>query len=164
MYFNNMKLHLIRHAKTSQDSPTGNDFDRELLPKGVNQSLDLKNFLADKKWNSPQVWVSMAKRTQQTWTLIEEVFNPCKLEHRQDFYLCSKQTFLQAIWTFQGSEDLIIVAHNNGISQLASYFLSDSIEMKTGEYLCLKFDADSWLESSQGMASLHDRFRSQTSG
>ena len=42
-----MKLHLLRHAKTNQVSPTGKDFDRELLPRGYEQIQELKLFLAD---------------------------------------------------------------------------------------------------------------------
>ena len=42
-----MKLHLLRHAKTNQISPTGKDFDRELLPRGYEQIAELKQYLED---------------------------------------------------------------------------------------------------------------------
>ena len=39
-----MKLHLLRHCKTETMTPTGKDFDRKLLPKGVAQSKLLAEF------------------------------------------------------------------------------------------------------------------------
>ncbi len=156
-----MKLHLIRHAKTEVQSDTGQDFDRCLTERGKAQAKDLRDFLKNKLETKPNTWYSAAKRTTQTWSIIRNGFTPNSVTALQELYLCEKQVFLQKIWADTGMEDILIVAHNNGISDLANYFLGTDLVMKTGEYLCLEFEIDQWVEASMDMATLSDRFRSE---
>src|SRR5690606_13188112 len=74
MNFIQMKrLYILRHAKTDQFSKTGRDFDRELLPKGKRQVKELNRFFEKYVFEKPfEIWISSAKRTQQTFKGIKK--------------------------------------------------------------------------------------------
>lgn len=151
-----LRLHLLRHAKTEQTSPTGKDFDRPLMPKGNLQCEGLKMFF---KTLPPidTVYCSMAKRTQQTLeVLLNRLPEP---NYGDDLYLCGSKTMLQLLWSEKPKGDILIVGHNFGISDLASYFSDEDIELRTGEYIRLVFDCDNWSETSRGMGVIKERFR-----
>lgn len=152
-----MILHIIRHGKTNQESPTGKDFDRELLEKGVKQSELLGNYL--KASSDCVVYCSSAKRTMQTFEIANKSWGLKHINVLEDLYLCSRDHLLQLIFSQEQHPEIMIVGHNFGISDLASYFLEEGIELRTGEYLALEFDIDTWQEASRGLATIRDRYR-----
>jgi phosphohistidine phosphatase len=81
-----VNLHVLRHAKTNQNSPTGRDFDRELLPRGYEQLIELQAEIAAKKLSISLVFCSSAKRTRQTLTQIEELFPNATISFHDDLY------------------------------------------------------------------------------
>ena len=153
-----MKLHLIRHAKASGYSATGNDFDRELSPKGVRQATDLGHFLKDEIKHCP-VSCSNAARTRQTLAIIGEQSSFSEINFFNELYLCSKETYLEHLWQFKGTNDLVIVGHNFGISDVASYLTDELIEMRTSEYVCILFEDMTWSETSKGMGKKINQYR-----
>lgn len=155
-----MKLYLLRHAKTNQDSPTGRDFDRALLPKGIAQCALMREHLAGIK--NIHVLCSGAKRTRQTLDQIR-LLEP-EIEFNDELYLCGKDVILQSIWNCPSKKDLMIVGHNYGISDAAEYLLEDYIEMRTCELLVFEFDISSWEEVSRGLGTLVDRYRPLSNG
>jgi phosphohistidine phosphatase len=157
-----MNLHLIRHAKTEKESDNGGDFSRGLLPRGISQCADLKKNIFKQKIKQPTVWCSSAIRTNQTWQLISDCLQPCHFENRPELYLCNKEIYLQLIWANNRTQDIVIIGHNFGISDLAEYLLDEPYQMKTSEYLCLEMEIDSWVEASKGLAVLKSHFRSES--
>lgn len=153
-----MKLHLIRHAKTLQPEINERDFDRHLMEKGKRQAKALSEYLSERSV-SFEVWCSEAVRTRETLAVLEEKSKFSNVTYMNDLYLCSAQTFLEKLWRDNSVEDLIIVGHNFGISDLASYFLEQDIELRTGEYICIDFGNYSRNETSKGLGKLYDRFR-----
>ena len=152
-----MRLHILRHGKTNQKSPTGKDYDRELLPKGIGQcSAQSKHIRVS---DDCTVWCSAAKRTRQTYSYLNASHSYPKASYFEDLYLCSRDHLLKQIWQKNDGDELFLIGHNFGISDLASYFLDELIELRTGEYICLAFPFDLWSETSRGTASLVDRFR-----
>lgn len=150
-----MKLYLLRHAKTNQQSPTGNDFDRKLLPKGVAQCALMKDHL--KGLENIRIWCSSAQRTRQTLDLID--VKSKYVSYFDDFYLCSKEAFLERIWDLEDADDLFIIGHNYGISELAGYLTDEYVELRTCEMICIEFDSINWSEVSRGLGTIVDRYR-----
>lgn len=148
-----MKLHLLRHAKTNQQSPTGRDFDRELLPKGRAQCHILDRYF-EENVQVDDVWCSSAKRTRQTLELIQVKNSFANVSFHDDLYLCSTQTFLQKLWKRPGNDDLLIIGHNFGISDLAVYFTGEDMELRTGGYVCIEFDGLNWTETSRDTGTI----------
>lgn len=147
-----MKLHLLRHAKTNQSSSTGRDFDRKLLPKGINQSQALGTFLGP-YIKDVEIWCSDASRTKETLSIIQKYVSLSKPKFLKQLYLASRDEILDMLWNNESDRDLLIIGHNYGISDVASYFLDEHIELKTGGYIVIDFDIDSWEESSRGLGT-----------
>lgn len=156
-----MKLHLIRHAKTEPIAASGKDFDRALLPKGIVQANALGVYLEMNVKGENEVFCSSAKRTRQTFNVLENYLKSSKKTFSDDLYLCDREQFLVLLWKLNNKKDLIIIGHNEGISELASYLIDEYIHLKTCAYICLEFKVDSWKEISIGMATLHDQYRPQ---
>lgn len=153
-----MKLHLIRHAKALQAVSNENDFDRALAEHGKKQAAALGNYLKEKNV-ACEVWCSDAKRTVETLQVLEEHNKFKSTTFFNEFYLCPKEFFLEKLWTSSSTEDVIIVAHNFGISDLANYFLDDVIEMRTCEYICIEFSTDKRNETSRDAGIIIDRWK-----
>lgn len=152
-----LRLHLLRHAKTEQFSPSGKDFDRPLMSKGVRQSGELKHFFNSLS-SIDHVLCSSAVRTRQTLELIKWDGMPTVL-YSDELYLCSDKALLKLLWSSDLSGDILIVGHNFGISDLVNYFSDGDLELRTGGYIRLAFDVDSWEETSRGMGVIEEEFR-----
>ena len=150
-----LHLHLLRHAKTEQFSPSGKDFDRFLMKKGKKQREDLKRF-----FNSisgiDNVWCSSAKRTRETLEPLKGLPEP---KFFDELYLCSHRTMLDMIWGARATGDILLIGHNFGISDLVNYFCDTSIELRTSQYVCISFDCDNWSEVFQGTGTVIQMYR-----
>ena len=154
-----MKLHLLRHANAEALSSSENDIDRKLSLKGQKQcsELSLVRSMLPEQVNT---WCSQAERTKQTLYNLG-LSADAKIEFSLDLYLCTKSHLLQRIWLNDVPGDLLIVGHNFGISDLATYFLGDPIDLDTAEYVILEFQTELWEETSKGLATLFHRSRPQ---
>jgi phosphohistidine phosphatase len=149
-----MKLHLIRHAKTEQFSPTGKDFDRELMKRGRKQCVELNQFLNNQDLKDTLVFCSSARRTKETLSYLMSNFSNRNCFFDKELYLCSLKSHLDFLWKMNQQKDIILIGHNFGISDLANYFLDAKIEIRTAEYLLISFPFDSWNETSSATGSL----------
>lgn len=161
------KLYLLRHAKTAQHSSTGNDFDRALEEKGKRQVKSLAHFINHNLVSSPiDCLVSSAKRTCQTFEGIRPALEKdtpiSTINFDDELYLASAESMLKTIWNYSSSNNLFVVGHNNGISDLASYLTEKEILFGTAELILLSFECDSWNEISKGTARIENRFRSSS--
>lgn len=154
-----MKLHLVRHAKTSPNSDSGNDYDRALLPVGHLQASTLANFLKKSDIEPTFTFCSNARRTKETITEIVKKLNLGKITYSDDLYLCNNDTYLQMIWKQAHSKDLMFIGHNDGISSFASYITDELINMQTCAYICIEFNLDSWQEVSKGSGKIIEQYR-----
>lgn len=154
-----MKLLLIRHAKTDPSSPTGNDFDRKLLPRGLRQCHDLRDFLQNVDVQIETILCSTAERTKQTFMEISSSVN-CPACFLNSLYLADRQLLLHEITMVKNNKDLLVIGHNDGISDLASYLTGEHIYLKTGMLWILEFHGNSWEELSAETALATGYYRS----
>jgi phosphohistidine phosphatase len=152
-----LTLHLLRHAKTNQISKSGKDFDRELLSKGEKQCVELKKYFEENKLVFNEVFCSTAKRTLQTHGLVG--LDDSSTVFLKGLYLASSAELLYNIQSNANSNEILLVGHNEGISELASYLCDDWIQLKTGGYVCIEIVLDNWSELSVGVGSLKCEFR-----
>ena len=137
-----MILHFLRHAKTNQVSPTGRDFDRELLPRGYEQLSELKSKLAQSPITVTRVFCSSAKRTRQTWTEIADLFPNATISFHDELYLASASELLTFLSSKNSPQTSLLIGHNEGLSDLATYLTGSDIHLKTCGYLQLSFPFD----------------------
>ena len=137
-----MTLHFLRHAKTNQVSPTGRDFDRELLPRGYEQLSELRSKLAQSPITVTRVFCSSAKRTRQTWTEIADLFPNATISFHDELYLASASELLTFLSSKNSPQTSLLIGHNEGLSDLATYLTGSDIHLKTCGYLQLSFPFD----------------------
>ena len=154
-----MIIHFLRHAKTNQLSPTGHDFDRELLPRGYEQLIELKSEITPKPFSISRVFCSSAQRTRQTLTQIAEYFPDATISYLDELYLASKSELLHFVTQQKSSEEILIIGHNEGLSDLVSYLTDTDIYLKTCGYIQVSFPFEHSGYLSSGTGSAVERFR-----
>lgn len=153
------QLILLRHAKTDQFSATGNDFDRKLLPRGINQGLELADYFTKNNFPIGEVFISGATRTRETFALFESALGKHVAVFSDDLYLCESRTLFNFISTHGKSSTLLVVGHNYGISDFASYLSGEHIDLATSELVRLSFDIHSWEALSKDQGKIIEVFR-----
>lgn len=138
-----MKLHLLRHAKTNQISPTGKDFDRELLPRGYEQIAELKRYLQNHPIAPKHILCSTAVRTRQTLVELQALWPAVSILYIDELYLASKHTILDAICALNSPDDILVIGHNEGLSELTIYLSNQAVWHKTCGLVSLEFPFES---------------------
>lgn len=155
------RLVIIRHAKTEQ-SGYDRDYNRELLPRGIEDAemvaseLKKKNILPGKIISSP------AARAIATARIMAEIlgYPAIKIEEKKDLYFdYTTQDFLEMLKNTSDSIDtLFIVGHNPFMHYIAAN-LSTNYDghMPTTSTVVLDFDVESWknVEAREGLLFLH---------
>ena len=115
-------LFLLRHAKASRGSPTGEDHSRPLNQRGHDAAAAIGRWLAARPALIPQLaLVSSAQRTRETWAdIAAELPDTATARYEPALYLAEPQAILESIATAPNHvERLMVVAHNPGIHELA---------------------------------------------
>lgn len=154
-----LKLHLLRHAKTEQQSPTGKDFDRELMLKGIIQTNMISVYFQEHDIYPKLILCSSSKRTTQTLHILRESMRDSDLKMDDNLYLADRESLLQMIWDQKKGAEILIIGHNEGLSELASYLFGETIHLKTCGYLSLSFPFDKWKEISFGTGTILASYR-----
>ena len=154
-----MLLHLLRHAKTNQNSPTGKDFDRELLPRGFEQIVTLKTFFKAHPIAPKYILCSSAVRTRQTLAELQDFWPMAQIQFLDELYLASKQEILSKICALQTSDDILVVGHNEGLSELAIYLTDKALWLKTCGLVSLAFPFETSALISADTAKCSAKFR-----
>jgi|SRR5690554_6633248 len=136
-----MRLYLLRHGDAEKKNSAGKDFDRGLSELGKIQVERVKNRLEkEAKDVDFTVFCSSAKRTRETWKEISSVIKTEEIEFLDELYLAERVDLLNFLWNVNHPTDTVmIVGHNNGLSDLASYFLDDRFIMPTSGLLIIDF-------------------------
>lgn len=156
------ELFIIRHAKTERIQPNQKDFDRQLTERGLRQCADLAKYLKSAWRPVDTILISDAKRTRMTYTSLHEVCTGSVVEFFDDLYLAPAQEIMSVIAARAANANaVLIIGHNDGISELVSYFLNDDQRVPTSGYLHFRFDVDNWGLITRGSGILQDKFFSE---
>jgi phosphohistidine phosphatase len=135
-----LKIFLIRHADTEIHSFSGKDIERVLSKKGIAQCAELKSNIEKYNWQNVDFYVSSSERTKQTFQLI---FGDKVCTFDNSLYLASAENLLKYINNLNATNSMCIIAHNEGISALATQLTGQRFLMNTASFLELHFDFES---------------------
>lgn len=122
------RLTLLRHAKSSWKDNGLSDIERPLAKRGLRDAPMMGQRLAKQGLNPKLLLTSPAVRARQTAELIRPCFNSPSLEIRfePDIYLARPGELLRILTTVSdGVDELILIGHNPGFTQLANMLLPD---------------------------------------
>lgn len=139
-----MRCIVLRHGKASQESPTGRDADRDLLPKGVRQSRFIAERLASLDLPPALAISSPYTRAQRTAELaIDSIECAIELDDR----LTPDMPASGALDVAHAHRErlapgapLLLVGHNPIFENLAGWLLRAPVRLRTGEALDLEID------------------------
>ncbi len=141
-------LYLMRHAKSSWKDPSLADHQRPLNPRGEKAAPRMGKRLKKKGVELDVIFSSDAKRAMQTAAAMADVLGLPPNDIRPDpkLYNAEPDAIFKAVNQFDDQwENVMVVAHNPRITDLANRFYSEPIaNIPTAGMVELRFDAPSW--------------------
>jgi phosphohistidine phosphatase len=154
------RLLLLRHAKSAW--PDGiEDHDRPLGDRGRRDAPMMGAYLASAGLQPDLALVSSARRTQETWALVEPALKePCFARTVPSIYEAEPQAILAAIHDVPDeSETLLVIGHNPGFEELAVLLApqgeADALgrlrtKYPTSGLAAIAFDLERWVDVAPG--------------
>lgn len=114
-------LLLLRHAKSSRDDPSLEDFERPLAARGHQDAPRMGREIARRGWRPDLVLVSPARRARQTWELASAFCaDPPGARFQSGLYMAGAGQFLGLLHSLPDSADcILIIGHNPGMEEFA---------------------------------------------
>ena len=150
---------LLRHAKAEKTIGV-NDFDRKLSEKGIQQLPLIASYLERIcEAKKLEVHCSVAKRTRLTLKGVEHAVTIARKRFEKSLYLADVSELLGYLNGLDTPADtILLVGHNNGISDLVNYLTDEDVYLSTGGVVVLQINSDNWTEVSAGTADMMDHF------
>jgi phosphohistidine phosphatase len=154
-----MKLHLLRHAQPNNSSASGLDYDRELAREGYEQLEEFKQFLAENPIAPKTILCSSAVRTRQTLGAIEHLWPEAKIEFIDELYMAEKQEILTLICKLNSPDEILVVGHNLGLSELVMNLARPAHALHTCGFVSIEFPFETSAYISKDTGSVLGVFR-----
>jgi phosphohistidine phosphatase len=142
-------LIVVRHAKSSWDSPTNSDHDRPLNDRGQTEAPELARRLIARGWHPAIVLSSDARRTRETYDrMATQWTEPVEVHFLQSLYLADYADVLSVINLVPDQlSPLMLLGHNPGWEQLASRLSGEDITLKTATAALLVGEGATWYDA-----------------
>jgi phosphohistidine phosphatase len=117
-----LKLYLVRHADTEQGVV---DFERTLTPHGENEALCMGNYLKSLGVQPDRIICSPAIRALTTTQIITQQlgYSPNTIHTDPALYNADLDTLLLTLGHLGKTPSVLLVAHNPGVTKLATYLV-----------------------------------------
>lgn len=145
------RLIVMRHAKSSWDSPGHSDNERPLNDRGRRDAPKVGAALEERGWLPELVLSSDSQRTRETFAGMNECFSSVvKARFLSSFYhagLGAVQDELPVVPDEVAC--LLVLGHNPGWEDLVGWLTGEDIVMKTANAALLSLDLESWSAALQ---------------
>ena len=143
------KLIVMRHAKSSWDSPGQADHQRSLNDRGKRDSPRVALHLASLDWQPQFVLSSDAQRTRETAALMLSVWEAgIDANYSANLYLAGTDQLEEEIGSVSEEvETLLTLGHNPGWESVVHRLTGESIVMKTGTAALLTGFCETWKQA-----------------
>jgi phosphohistidine phosphatase len=142
------RLILMRHAKSDWGDKSLSDHDRPLNRRGMEDTPLMAQWMEENDLLPDQILCSSAERTRETVELMLQAWsaNP-DWSMVESLYLATPDTIVSTIRSgFSGAETLMVVAHNPGITYLASMLAGKGIDMPTAAIAVFQMTNTEWCD------------------
>lgn len=114
------RLILFRHGKAEAESESGEDFDRRLAPRGVEEAAQTAGRLAALGFAPDLALVSAAARTRGTWAAAAAAFPKAQVRFEDSLYNAASGEIRRAAQRAGGAAGTVMmIGHNPGLHELA---------------------------------------------
>lgn len=140
------RLILLRHAKSSWDDPSLNDFERPLNERGRRAAPLVGRFMRKQKVCPDLILCSPAERTRQTVALVAVAAGldaPVRYDER--IYEATAARLAEVVsQAEEGAGEVLLVGHNPGMEELLELLTGEARRMPTAALASIRLDIDRW--------------------
>lgn len=151
-------LYLLRHAKSSWESPDVDDFERPLNERGETDAPKMGKRLREKKVLPEIIFSSTAVRALSTAKIIANCLNypEDKIHADRTLYHADEEKLWKYMHHVADKYDsIMIVGHNPGLTDFANELVDESIDnIPTTGVVAVEFPAHAWTEVKEGSGEL----------
>ena len=156
-----VRLHLLRHAKSSWDDATLADHERPLAPRGIRAGKRMRRHLASHGVHPAFVVCSTATRARQTLDLVLPALGSPRIAIEEGVYLASADDLARRLRELPDEAgEAMLVGHNPGLHDLALSLADEAgraalaENLPTGGLVTLDLQVSSWANAEEGTATL----------
>jgi phosphohistidine phosphatase len=159
------RLLLLRHAKSSWDTPGLPDLERPLAPRGRQAAPQVAKAMAKRRWVPDLVLCSQAERVRETWQLMAPLLGeriPAKT--LRTIYPGAPSRLLMVLQRAPDeARTVLLIGHNPGLAAFATSLCGDgpkkalaqmSTKFPTAGLAVIDLDVDRWSEVAAGAGRL----------
>jgi phosphohistidine phosphatase len=138
---------LLRHAKSSWDSPAPSDFQRPLNSRGIRDAPRIGAWIAEQGITPDWVLCSAATRAQETLAGLQTTLElGVNITITADLYLALPATAVKLLSQLDDAiECSLVIAHNPGMEGLLWGLCGTDNSMPTCALAIIELPIDSWL-------------------
>lgn len=150
------KLFIIRHAKSSWEDETLDDFDRPLNNRGFKNAVFMGKLLKKKDTNPDLIISSPALRTTITSQIIvNEIDYKKTIIFEPSIYEANENILKEIIKNLKDGNNIVfLIGHNPGLSNLVGLLTSKNEDIPTCGIIEIDFQTNSWSEISKENSKL----------
>ena len=143
------RLILMRHAKSDWANQHLSDHDRPLNERGRRSAPLMAKQFANNNLTPVAIVASTAARVRETLALmLAEWRHEPEVRFQKSLYLASVETLKTHVSGLLDSwSDALIVGHNPGLMDFASWLAGQPLEMPTAGVVVFEADGESWSEA-----------------
>ncbi|MCY4206990.1 MAG: histidine phosphatase family protein [Roseovarius sp.] len=152
------RLILVRHAKSSWDSPHDHDHERPLNKRGRRSAKAIGDWLRSRNHVPDMAYVSSSVRTRETFERLEF---KCDVAHSIDLYHAGGNEMMHILKNATGGT-VLMIGHNPGIGWFAEKLLDKPprharfYDYPTCATLIAEFEIDCWRNVEIGSGGVID--------
>lgn len=149
-------LFILRHAKSSWDSPDLADFDRPLNERGLRAAPFIGNLMRERALRVDLILSSPARRAAQTAAMVKEAAGfAAGIRYDERIYEASP---ISLLYLLAESDDapgsVLLVGHNPGLEGLIKILTGGIQPMPTAALAEIELSIDAWREIAAGSGKL----------
>lgn len=151
-------LYLVRHAKSSWDDPSLDDFNRPLNQRGEKDAPRMAKRLKERDVTVDLIISSPAKRAWHTCLAFARIleFPEEKIKSDRDLYHAGEEEFSSILKSIKDSNKVVMIfGHNPGLTDFANNLLNESIvNIPTAGIVACRLNIESWNDISTGCGEM----------
>ena len=141
-----LTLYLLRHAKSSWDDASQQDFERPLNNRGRKACAVIGEVIEEKGIDFDLVLVSTALRTRQTIELVKERAKlRSEVSYDERIYEATVSQLLEVISQVDNDrKSVLLVGHNPGLEGLLTLLTGEHVHVTTANLAKIDINATQW--------------------
>jgi phosphohistidine phosphatase len=145
-------LYVLRHAKSSWNTPGQADFDRPLNERGKRDAPAMGALMKEKGFEPDLILSSPAQRAKETARLVKEAAGfTAEIKFEPGIYEASLADLLKIISEVEAvSEKVLLVGHNPGLEHLLMSLTGEMNSMPTAALAEIELAVEQWSEIIKG--------------